>query len=200
MIREAPQVDAPEIHGAGWAHSKNGIRDGTHRVRTGALVAARVYRGDRNVMESARGKPRELEGQRLAGRRARRRGCDLGKGGPGTGRGRGSVVDAIGRQIRQRASVNISARSRPANIQDPGSSRSCRQEDSAQCQTETEKPPAGRTKEKSGPRGVYLNRGRKCVKTRLGFSTSTGSSKRDSCQWLWLLPAGAQHPASQYRR
>src|SRR2546426_486987 len=82
-------------------------------VAVAALVAARVHRRDRNVVESARGDPREPEGYSLVGRWARRRGRNLEKEGAGTGSARGSVVDAIGRQIRQRASVGIRGRSRP---------------------------------------------------------------------------------------
>jgi len=65
---------------------------------------------------------------------------DLGKGGSGTGRVNGSVVDAIGRQIRQRASVGVRRRGRPGGVQDCGSRLGGHQEDSAEDQAETRKP------------------------------------------------------------
>ena len=143
MIHEAPHVHTPKVQGASGAHGKFKLRGGTRRGRTGALIAARVHRGDRNVVESACRKPREPEGHSLAGRGARRRRRDLEKGGSGTGRVRDSVVDAIGRQIRQRASVGIRGRRSPGDIEDARSSWGCDQEDSAQEKAEPDEIDGG---------------------------------------------------------
>ena len=87
--------------------------------------------GGCSVVESPRSKPGEPDGDGLVRRRTWRRGGDLKKGGSRTGGARGSVVDAIGGQIRQRASVGIRGRSSPRGIEDPRSCRDCHQEDSA---------------------------------------------------------------------
>src|SRR5439155_22858377 len=86
------------------------------------------------------GQPREPEAHRRVGLRARRRRCDLKEGGSGTGSRRRTVIDAIERQSRQRASVDIRGRGDPRGIEDARVARACQEEYSAECQTDSAKP------------------------------------------------------------
>src|SRR5438093_13136155 len=107
--------------------------------RTVALIAARVHRGDRTGVEKAGGEPSKPEGYGLIRSRAWRRGYHFYERWSGTGRVRGSVVDAIGRQVGQRTSVGIRGGRDPGGVEDPGFHRDSRQESSAERQTE--RPP-----------------------------------------------------------
>ena len=154
MIREAPHVHVSEIHAAGRAHGKTDARDGTRGDRAGALIAARVYRGDRHRVERARDEPREPEGDRLVWRWAGGRRCDQKEGRSWTGRARRFVVETIGLQVGQLASVGIRGRRDPGGVEDPGSTRRCREGDPTERQTETCTPPAPGNQDAFSPTGA----------------------------------------------
>src|SRR5439155_7485901 len=84
----------------------------------------------------AAGEPRESEAHRRVGTRAGRRGGHLNGGGPWAGRARRGVVEPIGRQIREGASVGIRGGGGPGGVQDPGCTRGCREKAFAQDESE----------------------------------------------------------------
>src|SRR5207245_8642098 len=103
------------------------------------------HRGHRNVVERARGESGEPGGHALVGGRTWGRGCELRERSSRTRGGGCSVIDAVGRQVCQWASVGIRRWGSPGSVEDPGASRWRCQEDSAEDEAESDAIDGGPT-------------------------------------------------------
>src|SRR5712692_7491454 len=119
LIREAPDVHIPEIDGGGRGHGEIDLGDATRGERAGACIAAQVHGAHRDVIGGPGDQPREPEAYGCVRPGAGCRRCNRERAGSGTGTGRRAVINTIGRQIGQGASIRIRGGGNPGGIQDP---------------------------------------------------------------------------------